>query len=382
MALVYVSDIVVLVGLIWNTYKLTSSSWFLGVILSTSIIVPYVIKKIFPKANLLHLNMKQLFLFRIIIYASIISLSQSHFAESYSGLTLLIILYGILSLSTLSAFEARNTQLVINKSIASGNASRLMQTVMQTGAFAGSLISGLLSARYSLALTLFFISIFDITLSLLALFFLNNSDMQNTKLDAHKLSTPDSLPFKASTYQIQLFLVNGLIGLHIAAFNILTPIFFQSLNHWSSQQFGIAAGVSGLGAFSAALLKQGKISFLICSVILVISDTIFCLVEIKPISLAACFFIGFSLNLIRIGTRIKMIDSVQDNNYAHSVAGYSSTYFSAFQAIGPLVMGLLLTDRLFGPGASRWLLPLAALLIFMAVVIQKIVYLRRPSSSA
>lgn len=66
-----------------------------------------------------------------------------------------------------------------------------------------------------------------------------------------------------------------------------------------------------------------------------------------------------------------MIDSVEDNNYAHAVAAQSSTYFSAFQAIGPLVMGFLMTDTLLGLGASRGLLPLAALLILFSVFAQK-----------
>lgn len=370
LALVYVSDIVVLVTLIWNTYKITASSWFLGVTLSISIIIPYLLKKIFPRANLLHLNMSQLFIFRIIIYALILSLSCTGFVKSYSGITLLIIFYGILSLTTQSAFEAKNTQWVISKTITSGNAARIMQTVMQAGAFAGSLISGLLSARYTLSTSLLTISIFDITLSVLALILLwNKSDTQNFPIQINRQLNS---VFKASSLQFKLFIINGLIGLHIAAFNILTPIFFQSLNHWNSEQFGIAAGISGLGAFSAALIKQDKLSFILCAILLSISDAIFCMVEIKALSLAACFFIGFSLNLIRIGNRVKMIDSVQDNKYAHSVAAQSATYFSAFQAIGPVVMGILLTDTFFGLGASRWLLPLAALLILLFTVAQTV----------
>lgn len=174
LALVYVSDIVVLVSLIWNTYKITASSWFLGVILSISIIIPYLLKKILPRANLLHLNMSQLFIFRIVIYALILFLSRTGWLENYTGITLLIVLYGILNLVTQSAFEAKNTQWVINKSITSSNASRIMQTVMQAGAFAGSLLSGLMSARYTLPSSLLFISLFDITLSLLALVLLWN----------------------------------------------------------------------------------------------------------------------------------------------------------------------------------------------------------------
>ncbi|WP_369790160.1 MFS transporter [Rouxiella sp. WC2420] len=371
LALVYVSDIVVLVGIIWNTYKITASSWFLGVVLSISIITPYLLRKIFPKANLLHLNLKQLFLFRIFIYALILLVSRTPFSESYLGITLLIIFYGVLTLSTQSAFEARNTQLVINKSITSGNASRIMQTVMQAGAFVGSLVSGLLSAKYPLAMTLLFISLFDITLSLIALTLLwNHKDKERVTSDINTFAHKSIEQFKASSDQIALFFTNGLIGLHIAAFNVLTPIFFQSLNHWSSQQFGIAAGISGLGALSAALLKQGRFSFLLCSILLVIGDTIFCLVQIRPISLAACFFIGFSLNTIRIGNRVKMIDSVRDDKDAHPVAAQSATYFSAFQAIGPLVMGFLLTNTFFGLGASKWMLPVAALLIFASIVIQ------------
>ncbi len=371
LACVYISDIVVLVGLIWNTYKITASPWFLGFILSISIIIPYLLRRIFPKANLLHLNMKQLFIFRIVIYAVILLLSATQFVESYLGITVTIILYGTLNLTTLTAFEARNTQWVINKSITSGNSSRVMQTVMQTGAFLGSLLSGLLSSKHPLSTTLIYISIFDIVLSLMALIFMRGMHSIDTAmpLSSHPGIKKHSA-YKASPPQVKLFLINGLIGLHIAAFNVLTPIFFQSLNHWNSQQFGVAAGVSGAGAFIAALLKHEKFPFLFCSILLVVADAVFSFTQIGPISLAACFFIGLSLNLIRIGTRVKIIDTVKDNNYAHSVASQSATYFSAFQATGPLVMGILLTDTLFGVDASRWLLPLAALLIFAATVIQ------------
>lgn len=374
--LLYFSDIIVLIGLIWNTYKVTHSTYFLGIILSMSVLIPFIIRRFFSGLNLLHLNFSQLFTLRIIAYLIIAATALFNFSSGYPGTALIIILYGLLTLSTLSTFEAGNIKLVRAGHISSLDSSRLLQTVIQTGAFAGALMSGLLLDRYSFHGIILFISTFDIVMSFFGYFILADLSTLYTKAELPPINEiPNKQHFPLQPRQRMLIALMGLIGFHIASFNILTPAIFQSLNHWGSEQFGIASGAACFGAFLAATITTKKVRYPFFAILLVLSDVVFCNIEVKGINVMSCFFVGLFLNSVRIGLRTEMIDSITEEQSEEEVAANTTMMYSLCQAAGPIFMALLISESVFGIQAARWLLPAVAMIIFTGMIILS--YLKR-----
>lgn len=370
LTMLYFSDMILLVGLIWNTYKVTQSPYFLGVILSASVLIPFVIRRFFARVNLLHLNFNQLFTLRVIAYLIIAATALFNLSSGYFGTALIIVLYGLLTISTLSAFEAGNFKLVRAGHISSINSSRLFQTVIQTGAFAGALISGLLLDAYAFHRIVILISFYDIAISFFGYFlFADISDMYKKTQIEEVINVHLHPSSSIQAHQKILIALIGLIGLHISSFNILTPAIYQSLNHWGSEQFGIASGAACLGAFLAAAITIKKERYPLYAILLVISDAIFCNVEIKGINVVSCFFLGLFLNLVRIGLRSEMIDSITDGQTEEAIAAHTTTTYSLCQATGPILMALLISESVLGIDSAKWLLPAIAAIIFTGILI-------------
>lgn len=370
LALLYFSDMVLLVGLIWNTYKVTKAPYFLGVVLSVSVLIPFIIRRFFNGINLLHLNFKKLFILRLCSYLLIAFVAISNFSDKYTETSIIIILYGILTLSTLSTFEAGNIKLVRSGIVSSLNASRLLQTVIQTGAFVGALISGLLLDKYSFHNIVLYISLYDILISIAGFIFLKDiaSPPKTPNPESANSVNIISLPSLFTSQKLLICLI-GLIGLHISSFNLLTPVIYQSLNHWGSEQFGIASGAACFGAFLSALLATKKWNYALAALLLVISDTVFCNIEIKSVNVASCFFLGLFLNLVRIGLRSEFIDSIAEGQSEEDLAAKITTVYSLCQAAGPIIMGFVISEHFLGVASARWLLTFVAICILIGIVV-------------
>jgi len=370
LALLYFSDMVLLVGLIWNTYKVTKAPYFLGIVLSVSVLIPFVIRRFFHGINLLHLNFRKLFILRLCSYLFIALVSMLNLSDKYIETSIIIILYGVLTLSTLSTFEAGNIKLVKSGAVSSLNASRLLQTVIQTGAFVGALISGLLLDRYSFHSIVLTISLYDILISFIGFFCLK--EISSSPKSAHPVAANVAITTTTPalfTSQKLLIVLIGLIGLHISSFNLLTPVIYQSLNHWGSEQFGIASGAACFGAFLSALLATKKWNYALAALLLVISDTIFCIIEIKSVNVVSCFFLGLFLNLVRIGLRSEFIDSIVEGQSEEDLAAKITTVYSLCQAVGPIMMGFVISDHFLGVASARWLLTFVAVCLLMGIVV-------------
>ncbi|WP_139837534.1 MFS transporter [Xenorhabdus beddingii] len=362
----YFSDMTILLSMIWASYKITNSSSFLGIILSISIIIPFAIKKFFPKIDLLKLGMRKLFFLRIVIYSIFLISYYNGFLTDKYGFTLLSIFLGILNLSTLSTFESTNAKLVISGYISKKYASRIMQTVLQVGAFSGALIGGNLLNKYSFSDIILWISILDIIVCFLGFWVYINPIVSQT--DSSN-SVTYSNSSKKSKY-IPLCISLGLIGLHISAFNILTPVIFQKINLWDSTMFGLASGLAGVGAFCAAFINIDKFKYLLPSISIIIFDILFCFSSNQFISITACFFIGFSINTVRINIRDDLISLSNNNQEAEHMGALSATYYSIFQATTPMAVGFLVSDYMIGVSLAPYLLPLAGIIILLSALIK------------
>lgn len=92
-------------------------------------------------------------------------------ATEYSGFIITILLFGVVNILTLSVYETYNSYMVNNSYISSELASRIMQTVLQSGAFLGAIIAGVLIDKVGCETVIKIIAIYAIILNILFYFF-------------------------------------------------------------------------------------------------------------------------------------------------------------------------------------------------------------------
>lgn len=90
-------------------------------------------------------------------------------ATEYSGFIITILLFGVVNILTLSVYETYNSYMVNNSYISSELASRIMQTVLQSGAFLGAIIAGVLIDKVGCETVIKIIAIYEIILNILFL---------------------------------------------------------------------------------------------------------------------------------------------------------------------------------------------------------------------
>ena len=368
LVLLYFSDMVLLLANIWNSLRVTNSPLFLGCILSIGVIFPLILKKLARGYEQKSISLAGLYLRRIIVFAVILVESLFSIADTWIGFIITSLCIGYLSLLTLTVLEAANTKLVLQGHISSQMASRTMQTIVQLGSFFGAMASGylLLFLNYNKLIAL--ICIFDIIVSATARFIF--SEKSETTID--KSNRPAHLSGKPLPRSlIYLCIIIALVGLHISAFNVLTPIIFQKVKNLNSEYFGLCSAVAGLGAFSAAFVNLGWFRFLIPAIVLLLADLIFTLSWHPYMGIVACLFIGFSINTIRIHARKTVIDKTSSDNEADQVSSLSALMYTLAQSIGPMVFGILTGKAVLGAYSAIYLFPAVALIMFVWIVFVK-----------
>ncbi|CAM1629942.1 unnamed protein product [Bartonella apihabitans] len=368
LVLLYFSDMVLLLSNIWNSLRVTNSPLFLGCILSIGVIFPLILKKLARGHEQKSISLAGLYLRRIIVFGVILVESLFSIADTWIGFIITSLCIGYLSLLTLTVLEAANTKLVLQGHISSQMASRTMQTIVQLGSFFGAMASGylLLFLNYNKLITL--ICIFDIIVSATARFIFSEKsgptiDKSNRPAHFSGKSLPKSL--------IYLCIVIALVGLHISAFNVFTPIIFQKVKNLNSEYFGLCSAVAGLGAFSAAFINIGWFRFLIPAIVLLLADLIFTLSWHPYMAIVACLFIGFSINTIRIHARKTVIDKTSSDNEADQVSSLSALMYTLAQSIGPMVFGILTGKAVLGAYSAIYLFPAVALIMFVWIAFVK-----------
>lgn len=366
LVLLYFSDMVLLLSNIWNSLRVTNSPLFLGCILSIGVIFPLILKKLARGHEQKSISLAGLYLRRIIVFAVILVESLFAIADTWIGFIITSLCIGYLSLLTLTVLEAANTKLVLQGHISSQMASRTMQTIVQLGSFFGAMASGylLLFLNYNKLIAL--ICIFDIIVSATARFIFSEKSGP-TIGEANRPAHLSGKPLPRSL--IYLCIIIALVGLHISAFNVLTPIIFQKVKNLNSEYFGLCSAVAGLGAFSAAFVKIGWFRFLIPAIVLLLADLIFTLSWHPYMAIVACLFIGFSINTIRIHARKTVIDKTSSDNEADQVSSLSALMYTLAQSIGPMVFGILTGKAVLGAYSAIYLFPAVALVMFVWIVL-------------
>lgn len=381
--LLYLSDMVLFLSNLWNAYRITSSSVFLGVTMALGTLTPYLLKK----SGFLHikssLRLIDLYKRRIIIYSLLLLIALFHYVDFPFGFIAVSISIGYLSLITLSTLETYNTKLALSGYISAQKASRIMQTVVQIGAFLGAALSGyLLEATSSQGIAagvgynglIAAICLFDIIVSLVAGYVIfRDKHSTDSATDVTPLTTEKETTITPQidelTSELKLLCVAiGLIGFHVCAYNTLATILFQSVKNFGSEYYGLCSAVAGVGAFLAAFIKIPRFEFILPALLLSVADVIFSITQLPYLAVVFCFFIGFSMNTMRINARKHMIEATKTEAQAELVGSYSGMLYSLSQSSGYVILGLLTSSTLMGPQAAVYLLPLIGLIIFIYVL--------------
>ncbi|WP_375669819.1 hypothetical protein [Bartonella sp. CL29QHWL] len=378
--LLYLSDMVLFLSNLWNAYRITSSSVFLGVTMALGTLMPYLLKKSGLVRIKASLRLVDLYKRRIIIYSLLLLIALFHYADSPFGFIAVSISIGYLSLITLSTLETYNTKLALSGYISAQKASRIMQTVVQIGAFLGAALSGYLLEATSprgaaaeigyngLIVTL---CVFDIIISLIAgyiIFCDEYNATDTTTLATGKKTAPTPQADELSRELKLLCVCIGLIGFHICAYNTLATILFQSVKNFGSEYYGLCSAVAGVGAFLAAFIKIPRFEFILPALMLSMADLIFSTTQSPYFAVVFCFFIGFSMNTMRINARKHTIEATKTEAQAELVGSYSGMLYTLSQSAGYVILGLLTSSALMGPQAAVYLLPLIGLIIFIYVL--------------
>lgn len=354
----YFSDMSLLITMMWLSYEITASPFFLGAMLSISAILPMILKRVSGKINLLALTIPDLMEFRIAVYLSLAAIVY-FIGQTIFGLILLSILSGLLSVTILSSYEAKNIQLVLNQQIDKSLSARIMQTVIQVGAFAGAIIGSLILQTWGFKTTVLLIAILDIMVCVV-MYLIEKQTVSSTQIAQQAPS--QEIKNKKNIYLFSILL--GIIALHISTFNLTIPIIFQDINHWQITDFGLASGIAGLGAFSAVFFKHriARLRFLLC--LFVIIDLLFTFNQLNTLIMPYCFIIGFCINSIRIFVREQMIGLAENTAQSNYIAATSTLFYILFQSLGSVVLGLLI-GIISLDYFTQLLLPFIALLILV-----------------
>ncbi|OOS22786.1 hypothetical protein [Moraxella lincolnii] len=361
----YFSDMALLIMVIWLSYQTTKNPLILGLILCISTIIPFLLKRI-SKINLLSLSIHNLMLSRILFYSIIFILSALN--PSIYGFIGLALISGLLGVSILSNYETYNNHLVVNNIVSANKASRYMQTVIQIGAFGGAMIGGMLLNYLSFFYSMASIVLVDIVFAIIFMMWAKDGYFAQIKIEENNNKQTVSQLYFLDKKQIYLLcFILGFVGIHIVSFNLTTPIIFQEVKQWTAQDFGLSSAFAGVGAFCAVFPKSNAKYCLVMAICLIFADLIFVTSNIKMLSLAVCFFIGFFINSIRILVREKLSLLAQNTEQAAFIGQISAVFYTIFQAGASLIFGYILAST-YHVNVAQIFLPLVALIIFVLYV--------------
>ncbi|PQZ90816.1 MULTISPECIES: hypothetical protein [Pseudomonas] len=363
-------DMAIVIAMVWFGLETTGSTFLVGTTLCVATVVPYLCEQLIGKFITFEMSLKRLLHIRLIAFTAVLGLSFTNAALLPVGFLAIAFVVGVTDYFTISTLESNNTKLVLAGLTNSDTSARLMQTAIQIGAFGGALIGGIVVDMFSVGQTLQIISLVAI-LSLAGIFLVAPTPAAATveRTAGPHSQSPTSLP---RTLYI-LIIVLSMIGFHIGAFNSLVPIVFQKLNAWSATVFGVASGLAGLGAFSAAVVRRIRLNSYGAVALVIMADVAIVFLQHTYVMMAAAFLLGFCINSLRIQLRKTLIESAPDPRGADIIAAKSAFFYLLVSGSAPMVLTLFTTSAFLGLEGARYLMIASAILLSIAVVVWNLI---------
>jgi hypothetical protein len=289
-------DMAIVIAMVWFGLETTGSTFLVGATLCVATVVPYLCEQFIGRFVTVELSMRRLLYIRLTAFGAVLGLSLTDAALLPIGFLSIAFVVGVTDYFTISTLESKNTKLVLAGVTNSDTSARLMQTSIQIGAFGGALLGGMIVDVFSVNQTLQIISLAAIV-SQGAMLLVAATPTSDDPVQTPQTSSTPTRALPANLYI--LIIVLSMIGFHIGAFNSLVPIVFQKLNEWNATLFGVASGLAGLGAFSAAVLPRIKLNSYSAILLVVLADVAIVYLQNLYVMMAAAFLLGFCINSSR-----------------------------------------------------------------------------------
>jgi hypothetical protein len=359
-------DMAIVIAMVWFGLETTGSTFLVGATLCVATVVPYLCEQFIGRFFTVELSMRRLLYIRLIAFGAVLGLSLTDAALLPIGFLGIAFVVGVTDYFTISTLESKNTKLVLAGVTNSDTSARLMQTSIQIGAFGGALLGGVIVDVFSVNQTLQIISVAAIV-SLAAMLLVAATPTCDDPVQAPQASAALVRSLPANLYI--LIVVLSMIGFHIGAFNSLVPIVFQKLNEWNATLFGVASGLAGLGAFSAAVLPRIKLNSYSAILLVVLADVAIVYLQNLYVMMTAAFLLGFCINSLRIQLRKTLIESAPNARTADVIAAKSSLYYLLVSGSAPMILTFFTTSGLLGIEGARLLMIVSAALLGCAVLV-------------
>lgn len=358
-------DMAIVIAMVWFGLETTGSTFLVGATLCVATVVPYLCEQYVGKFFTIELSLKRLLYIRLAAFAAVLGLSFTQAALLPIGFLAIAFVVGVTDYFTISTLESKNTKLVLAGLTDSDTCARLMQTSIQIGAFGGALLGGLIVDVFSVNETLQIISLAAIV-SLAGVYLV--ADSPSAKGTDQTAASTAAAPLDLPRNLYILIIVLSMIGFHIGAFNSLVPIVFQKLNEWNATLFGVASGLAGLGAFSAAVLPRIKLNSYGAITLVILADVAIVYFQNLYVMMAAAFLLGFCINSLRIQLRKTLIESAPNDRVADVIAAKSSLYYLLVSGSAPMILTFFTTSGFLGLEGARLLMIVSAGLLATAVL--------------
>lgn len=379
-ALLTLFDNAVVTAIIWLSLSVTQSTVPLGLVLCLSIALPFAFEQLFARRQQV-LSMKQLAAIRVAVFLALAALSALGAGGALLGFLLLALAVGVVDFFTVSVFESRNAELVVEGQISANHAARWMQTAVQLGGFAGAFLGGVLLDSWggnnfltmigvSSAIATFVLRIWTLGAAKSTL-----ATAAQDKPTGEAVGAPEpqglggAIGLRLGRNKVTALLIGlGLVGLHIGAFNSMLPLNYREVHGWDAASFGFASAVAGLGAFLAASVPSlpGKRSLV--ALVFVAADALLVFSGSIEFSSGAAFVLGFVTNLLRIHMREHLINAARTPLEASWIGSRSAYAALSMQAMAPLVLSLLASQTLLASAASGWLMVMSGVAVLIGMV--------------
>jgi hypothetical protein len=368
-------DMAMMIALFWSSLKNTGSPLTLGVVLCFSVLLPFGLQRLRQRHRMssnANSAFRRMLVLRLGGYVAVFAAVLLNALYHVLGFVMVALVMGVLGYLTTSALEALNTRFTLLAGIASEQAARWMQTAIQLGAFSGAALGGLLLDRLGIDLFAFSLCTTGVVTALASMPFpfyqaAESSDAIDTSSGKGPISTESQGTPQDAQRLKALSLALGMIGFHIGTFNTLTPIIYQSLNHWTAADFGMASASAGVGAFLAAVLPRIRTSDYLVALGILAMDAVLVFADVPLISIAACSGIGYGINHLRIGLRRQLIDLAATPGDADRIAAVSAFYYLLMQSGAPLLLSLLVSVRVPGPSPAPYLFVSVPIMILLCL---------------
>ncbi|WP_157379277.1 hypothetical protein [Burkholderia ubonensis] len=371
-ALLTLVDNTVITGVIWLSLKITGSSMMLGLVLGLSVMVPFALERCFGN-RVTRMSPGRLMLLRGGASLVMLGAIVTGLASSVEGFLCVALIVGVVDYFTITVFESQNARIVVLGSVSAEQASKWLQTAIQLGSFGGAMLGGGLLEKMNGQLFMGGGVAVSLLLcpALLAMPTFGAANDPDAPGDAsvHSKALSGRALFVGRNGVTAWLVCIALFGLQVGAFNSMIPIVFQGVRNWNAATYGLASGVAGLGAFSAAVLPSLRMPRAFAPTLLVLCNILVVQAPWPPVAVLASLLWGYVFNHMRIHVRQQLLKSARNETEADWIGSRSAYANLSMQAIGPLVLTTLVTNSLLSPSAAPILFVVCGIVLAVVMLV-------------